>query len=406
VSVPLDLEKEINVLDFPLPERGEIKDLVQRFLGRIGGGKVVTVESTPELIESLVDASLGLTLQEIENVLSRAIIDDLRIDRADVEKILRQKQFIVRKSGILEYYDTRRLSVDLIGGLEALKEWLATRAAAFSEAGQKHGIAAPKGVLVTGVPGCGKSLSAKCTAAAWRLPLVRLDLGKVYSRWIGSSEEHIRAAIATCESVAPCVLWIDEIEKGLPRATGPVGDTGVSLRVLGTFLTWLQEKTAPVFVFATANEIDLLPPEILRKGRFDEVFFVDLPTDEERRDIIAIQLRKIRRDPRNFDLDELVKLSGEESFGEGVVLSGAEIESWVNESLIHQFYHRNGSGKGNADLAMDDLRAVIRRIVPLARLRQGDIETMRTWANTHALSASRVPASREGVVIGGRQLDL
>lgn len=409
-NIPLELEKEISILDFPLPERPEVRALFEKFLGRFNGAQVVEVENDPHLLESLVDASLGLTLQEIENAMSRAIIDDLKIDRNDVVKIFRQKQFVVRKNSILEYYDTRDLSVDMIGGLGALKNWLETRVAAFSDAGQRYGIAPPKGVLLTGVPGCGKSLSAKCVAAAWRLPLIRLDLGKVYSRWIGSSEEHIRSAIATCESVAPCVLWIDEIEKGLPRTEGPVGDSGVSLRVLGSFLTWLQEKTAPVFVFATANQINLLPPEILRKGRFDEVFFVDLPTAEERRDIISIQIKKTRRDPDAFDLDELVRLSGEETFGEGGVLSGAEIEAWINESLIHAFYHdKHRDSRESADLSMDDLRVIVRRIVPLARLRHGEIAAMRAWADTHALSASRVAgaavAPTGGVTIGGRRLD-
>ncbi len=214
---------------------------------------------------------------------------------------------------------------------------------------------------------------------------MRLDMGKVYSSLVGSSEEHLRRAILTAEAVAPCVLWIDEIEKGLSASKGYIGDSGVSLRVLGGFLTWLQEKTAPVFVFATANQIELLPPEILRKGRFDEIFFVDLPSDDERRDIIRIHLEHSRRDPGRFDLDELVVLSGSTRLGAGAVLTGAEIEAWVNEALIRSFHHR---GPERPDLTMEDLRAVAERIVPLARVRAGAIQTMRQWASDHAVHAS------------------
>lgn len=280
-----------------------------------------------------------------------------------------------------------KLGADQVGGLAALKEWLKTREAAFSEEGREYGIATPKGVLLTGVPGCGKSLSAKCVAASWRLPLIRLDVGKIYSRWVGSSEENIRSAIAVAEAVAPCVLWIDEIEKGMPRNEGHVGDNGVSTRVFGSFLTWLQEKTAPVFVFATANQIDLLAPEVLRNGRFDEIFFVDLPTADERREIIEIQIRKIERSPADFPLDELVRLSGDEALGEGISLSGAEIEAWVNESLIYSFYRAQRTNAKPA-LAVEDFRTIIKRFNPLARIRSEEIKKMRTWASSHAISAS------------------
>lgn len=407
VTMPLELEKEITLIDLPLPDRPLIKEVFERFVERIKESNLISVQPNHGLIDALVDASLGLTLQEIENILARAVVDDRKLDHADVQKVFQQKQNIIRKSGILDYYDTARLSTDLIGGLDTMKRWLEIRTAAFSDQGRDYGIATPKGVLVTGVPGCGKSLSAKCVAASWGMPLVKLDMGKIYSRWIGSSEEHMRDAIRACESIAPCVLWIDEIEKGLPRHGGHVGDSGVSLRVLGSFLTWLQEKTAPVFVFATANAIDLLPPEILRKGRFDEIFFVDLPLDEERRQILGIHVRKVGRDPGTFDLDRLVALSGESQFGEGIVLSGAEIESWVNEALIASF-QRARADSGEPVLEMRDFQTVIERIVPIARLRRDEIQRMRVWASEHALSASGQPLSRqtEEFRIGGRQIHL
>ena len=409
VAVPMELEKEITLLDLPLPDRAMVKDLFEGFIERLKGSAVIEVENHG-LVDALVDACLGLTLQEIENILARAIVDDHKLNRADVKKVFQQKQNIIRKSGILDYYDTTQFSTDVIGGLDRLKRWLAIRAAAFTEEGRNYGIATPKGVLITGVPGCGKSLSAKCVASSWGMPLVKLDMGKIYSRWIGSSEEHIREAIRVCESIAPCVLWIDEIEKGLPRNSGHVGDSGVSLRVLGSFLTWLQEKTAPVFVFATANEIALLPPEILRKGRFDDIFFVDLPLDEERRQILDIHIRRIGRDPARYDLDRLVALSGEAQFGEGIVLSGAEIESWVNETLITSFdrAHGDSADGASAEIEMQDFEAVVERIVPLARLRREDIRRMRVWAGEHALSASGLGEREQEKEfhIGGRQIDL
>ncbi|MHB1204671.1 MAG: AAA family ATPase [Rhodospirillaceae bacterium] len=396
VNIPVELEKDVTVLDFPLPDRDEIRALIKRVISRFKDTKVIKVGKNGGLVDALVDAASGLTLHEIESCLARSIVDDQTLDISDVSKIIRQKQLIIRKNGLLEFYDTANLGVDQIGGLGALKNWLKTREAAFSEKGREYGISTPKGVLLTGVPGCGKSLSAKCVAAAWRLPLIRLDLGRIYSKWVGSSEENVRAAIATTEAVAPCVLWIDEIEKGIPRTEGHVGDNGVSLRVFASFLTWLQEKTAPVFVFATANQLDLLAPEILRKGRFDEVFFVDLPTDDERREIIEIHLTKVGRKPGDFDMDELVRLSGEETFGEGVRLSGAEIESWVNESLIRSFYRARTEDSDKPQLTMDDFRTVVRSTTPLAKMRASEIQTMRTWANSHALSASAAKPGNGG----------
>lgn len=385
--LPLELEKEVTILDFPPPDRSEIAAYLKRFAERLSRQKGIKVDQDPELIGKLVDASLGLTMMEIDGALARALVEDFTFSAADVEKIFRQKQQIIRKSGVLEYIDTRTLDLTAIGGLGMFKEWLRIRANALSPRAQAFGIEAPRGVLVAGVPGCGKSWSAKCVAASWRLPLIRLDMGKVYSALVGSSEEHMRDAIQTTEAIAPCVLWIDEIEKGLPHPRGYIGDSGVSLRVLGKFLTWMQEKTAPVFVFATANQIDLLPPEVLRKGRFDEVFFVDLPTDAERREILSIHLARVKRDPARFDLDELTRLSGPEFLGDGFSLTGAEIAAWVNEALIRAF------DRGETDLSMEDFRTVARHMVPLAQMRREEIRAMRDWAAGHAVAASERPAA-------------
>ena len=381
-KLPSELEKEVTIIDFPLPDRAEIASYLKRFAERLAKQKAIKVERDPALVDKLVDASLGLTLMEIDGALARAVVEDLTLSDADVESIFRQKQQIIRKSGVLEYIDTRTLSLAEIGGLGIFKEWLRVRAHALSPRARAFGIEPPRGVLVTGIPGCGKSWSAKCVAASWRLPLIRLDMGKVYSALVGSSEEHMREAIGTTEAIAPCVLWIDEIEKGLPHPRGYIGDSGVSLRVLGKFLTWMQEKTAPVFVFATANQIDLLPPEVLRKGRFDDVFFVDLPTEEERREIIAIHLARVKRDPARFDLDELTGMSGPEFLGDGLSLTGAEIAAWVNEALIRAF------DRGEAELSIEDFRTVAKHTVPLAQMRREEIRAMREWAAGHAVAAS------------------
>ncbi|TWB47691.1 AAA family ATPase [Nitrospirillum viridazoti] len=400
-EMPVELEKEVTVIDFPLPSRAEITGYMNSLLDRLGTRTAITVDDDPGLTEKLVDAALGLTLAEIEGALVKAVVEDTHLTAEAVDKIFRQKQQIVRKSGVLDYIDTGSLALSEIGGLKVFKEWLRIRAATFSPKARGFGIEAPKGVLLTGIPGCGKSWAAKCVAASWRLPLVRLDMGKIYSALIGSSEEHMRHAIQTAEAIAPCILWIDEIEKGLPRPRGYIGDSGVSLRVLGKFLTWMQEKTAPVFVFATANQIDLLPPEVLRKGRFDEVFFVDLPSSAERREILRIHLSRVGRDPQQLDLEELVRLSGPEFLGDSLSLTGAELAAWINEALIHAF------DRGADDLMMDDFRLIARQTVPLAQMRQEEIREMREWASMHAMDASSAIHRRSqltpelGVLEGG-----
>ncbi len=405
-EIPLELEKEVTVLDFPLPGFAEIKSLVSRYMTEFNKAPTVTVEDGDGLVEDFSQACRGLTQQEIENVLARSLIDDRVFSENDVKKVLEHKRYIARKNQIIEYIDVSGLSIDTVGGLDLFKDWLAVRDMAFSQESREFGIHAPKGVLLTGVPGCGKSLSAKSVAASWLLPLLKLDMGRVFDRWVGSSEERLRSAIATCEAIAPCVLWIDEIEKGLPSANGNDSASGVGSRILGGFLTWLQEKTAPVFVFATANQIDLLPPELLRKGRFDEVFFVDLPSDSEREAIIRIHIQAVGRDPDAFDLPELVRLSGADNFGDSIAMTGAEIEAWVNEALMRGF-KRTRQGGGEGDLIMEDFRRALAGMVPLAKLRAEEIAGMRRWAESHAVFAAKHAAHADAQIsIGGRALDL
>jgi SpoVK/Ycf46/Vps4 family AAA+-type ATPase len=330
------------------------------------------VELNRDQAESLVAAAHGLTLAEAENAFAKAIAEDSRLDASDVRLVLEEKSQVVRKSGMLEYFATD-FSLDDVGGLHHLKSWLSRRRNAFSEAARKFGLPEPKGLLLLGVQGCGKSLTAKAIATQWRLPLLRLDMGRIYSGLMGSSEENLRRAIRVIESLAPTVLWIDEIEKGMANSIGGGGDSGVSARVFGTLLTWLQEKTAPVFVVATANRIDALPPELLRKGRFDEIFFIDLPSAAEREAIFEIQLRRRGRDVAEFPLKELAKAC--ENF------SGAEIEQAVVSALYDAF----ADGK---DLDAALVFRALKETRPLAVTMAEDVNRLREWAQERTRPAS------------------
>ncbi len=411
-EVPFDLQKETTLLDFPLPDRELVRQAIVQFVDTHKANPKLDVNVDAETLDRLVEAALGLTLAETENCLAKALVEDFRLSADDVSGLLREKQQLIRKSGILDYIDASALSLDRVGGMETLKRWLALRSVAFSRAAKDFGLAPPKGVLLTGVPGCGKSLAAKCVAASWKLPLLKLDMGKVFHGVVGSSEANIRQALATAEAVAPAILWIDEIEKGLSGASGGEGDGGTAVRVFGTLLTWMQEKTAPVFVFATANDIAALPPELLRKGRFDEIFFVDLPSTAEREAILAIQLKARGRDAAAFDIRRLASLSGEASLGDGIRLSGAELEAWVGDAMLEAF-RRKTTSDPSADLAMTDLEQTITRLVPMAKMRKADIGRLRDWAAGNAVSASlRDPAASAGLAnlpaadeIGGRVLD-
>src|ERR1700730_8461413 len=325
LHIPVELEKEVSVLDVPLPTFRELYALLREIVAVVREGQKAVIDLDKETAEGLIKAAQGLTLSEAENAFAKAIANDGRLDGSDIKLVMEEKRQVIRKSGLLEYYPAEE---DLagVGGLDDLKAWLETRSAAFSEPARKFGLPAPKGLLLLGVQGCGKSLTAKAVRAPRGLPLLRLDMGRIFSGLIGSSEENMRKAIRVAESVSPAVLWVDEIEKGLAGSAGAaVTDSGVSARVFGALLTWLQEKTAPVFVVATANRIDALPPELLRKGRFDEIFFIDLPSAAERREIFRIHVAKRQRDPAAFDLDAL------STAAEG--FSGAEIELAVVAGL-------------------------------------------------------------------------
>lgn len=372
LTIPVELEKDISVLDVPLPTFRELAQLLGDIVGVLRQNGRAKVDLTRTEAESLIKAAQGLTLTEAENAFAKAIATDDKLCATDLKLILDEKRQVIRKSGLLEYYPAEE-TLNGIGGIEHLKGWLTSRQSAFGEAARRFGLPEPKGLLLLGVQGCGKSLTAKAIASQWNLPLLRLDMGRIFSGLVGSSEENLRKAIRVAEGVAPAVLWVDEIEKGLAGATGGAHDSGVTARVFGAFLTWLQEKTAPVFVVATANRIDALPPELLRKGRFDEIFFIDLPGAAERREIFEIHLRRRGREPRLFDLERLGQVAAQ--------FSGSEIEQAVISALYHAF-------DGGTELTQAHLEQAIGETFPLATTMGEEIARLRDWARTRTRPAS------------------
>ncbi len=376
--LPLELQKDITVVDFDLPTLDEIKSLLNEMI-EMNENSGILIDLKEDEKEILCKAAQGLTLQEAENAFARAMVSKGQLTVKELDVILDEKCQVIKKTGILEFIKSN-FNMDDVGGLENLKKWLVKRNNSWLGKAQKdYNLPSPKGILITGVPGCGKSLTAKAMSALWQLPLLRLDVGKIFSGLVGSSEENMRKAIQTAEAVSPSILWIDEIEKGFGNAGGEM-DGGTSTRVFGTFLTWMSEKTKPVFVIATANNIHALPSEMLRKGRFDEIFFVDLPTKTERKVIFKLHLEKrlngsLSKDFKITDtlLNKLADLT------EGFV--GAEIEQVVIAALFEAFSE-------NRTLEEDDLYKVIKNTVPLSTTQAEQILAIRDWANERAVAAT------------------
>ncbi len=380
LKVPAELESSVAIVDFELPNRNAIGKIVDRILRSLPPELPLRIREDEDYRERVIEAALGLTAEEAENVYSKSLV---RTRCFDIDTILGEKKHIIRKSGLLEFYESRAGFGD-VGGLEVLKGWLNKRQAAFSKRARDFGLPLPKGILLVGVPGCGKSLTAKAVGAMWQLPLLRLDVGKVFSSLVGSSEENIRKAIKTAEAVAPSILWLDELEKGF-SGTGSSGqsDGGTTARVFGSFITWLQEKSSPVFVIATANDVSQLPPELLRKGRFDEIFFVDLPTEDERASITAIHLERKNRNPDEFNIDMLVKAT--QGF------SGSEIEQGIVSALFDAFEFGDGR-----DINDEILQQAVSEIIPLSYTAKEKIDYLREWARARARRASAAaPATEE-----------
>lgn len=376
--IPETMQKEITILDMPLPTLSEIKAKFDKMITQ--NTQIDTSGLDEEGKEKLCKAAMGLTLQEAENAFALAMVNDGKVDVSDLDIILSEKMQVIKKTGILEFINTD-IKISDVGGLENLKSWLNKRNNSWSESAKKYCLPAPKGVLITGVPGCGKSLTAKAMSAAWQLPLLKLDFGKIFSGIVGSSEENMRKAIKTAEAVAPSILWVDEIEKSLSGLNSN-GDSGTSSRIFGTFLTWMQEKTAPVFVIATANNINSLPAELLRKGRFDEIFFVDLPTQREREEIFKLHLSKRLKDK---DVASKIEINSDlykqlAQMTEGFV--GAEIEQVVISALYEAFFNKR-------PLEFSDLANTIKNVVPLSVTQKEQILAIRQWANIRAVAATK-----------------
>lgn len=390
LCIPAELEKDVTPVDFPMPGLPEMSALLEGIAADVRqAGRMELTLSDPDR-ERLGKAALGLTLKEAENAFARALVQRGQLSESELPLVLAEKRRVIQKSGILEYYDAEE-GLDDVGGLSALKEWVRKRSVAFSEEARRFGLSAPKGVLLLGVQGCGKSLCARAISAVWRLPLLRLDMGRVFSSLVGSSEENMRKAIAVAESVAPALLWVDEIDKAFAGLTGSGhSDGGTGSRVFGTFLTWLQEKKTPVFVIATANNISNLPPELLRKGRFDEIFFVDLPDAAEREEILRIHLRHRGRSPESYDLPALARRC--EGF------SGAEIEQCLSSALYDAF-------DSNDDLRESYLTRSMGECIPLSTTRQEEIAQLRAWASQRARGASLPLEQHRAQAQGFRQLE-
>jgi AAA+ superfamily predicted ATPase len=364
-GLPIELQKEVPTVDLPLPGVDDLATVARE----VAEANALHYETTPQLLE----AARGLTVMEARLAFSLAAKRLGALGSGAISIVAREKERVIRQSQVLDYYEPDAKMND-VGGLETLKTWLGRRGLAFGAGARDFGLDSPKGVLLLGVQGCGKSLVAKAVASAWEFPLLRLDMGKVFGGIVGQSEANVRTALQVAQALAPCVLWIDEIEKGVAgMGSSDQTDGGTTARVVGTLLTWMQEKREPVFVVATANRIDMLPPELLRKGRFDELFFVDLPSASVRKDILRIHLEKKGRAPKDYDLDQLAALS--------VGLSGAEIEEAVREGLFEAFAER-------CELRTEHIATALRATFPLSRTMGEQIADLRRWAKVRARLAS------------------
>jgi ATP-dependent 26S proteasome regulatory subunit len=372
LAIPAELTNDVVMVDVPLPGLEEVDRVIEAVVAREKNRDALRQSITGEVRELFIKAGSGLTSQQMTQAFRKTVSGKSAITDKELEILYEEKKQIVRKSGLLELVH-QDVNFDGLGGFSNLKKWLEQRREIFSQRARDYGLSMPKGVLVMGIPGCGKSLCIKALADFWKLPLLRLDMGRVYDGLQGSPEECFRKVIKSSEASSPCVLWIDEIEAGLANA-GQKTLGGAASRVLAAFLTWMQEKTLPVFVGATANAIELLPPEILRKGRFDELFYVELPTAREREEIIRIHLMKKKVQVKGFDFDSLVKIT--EGF------NGAEIEQGVVGSVFRAFTK-------NREVTQQDLYIALESIVPLSTTMGEQIKALERWAHNRAIKAGK-----------------
>ncbi len=368
---PAIIAAESTRLELSLPDETELERIVRNALRRLARECPFEARISKRDLRIMLRNLSGLTRRQAEQIIIDAVVEDRLLDASDMNAILAQKRKRMQHDGVLEYVEAP-VELQEVGGLTALKHWLAQRRDSFSEEAAAFGLCAPRGVLLLGVQGSGKSMAAKAIATAWKRPLLRLDPGALYDRYIGESERRLRQALKQAEMMAPIVLWIDEIEKGFASAASHSTDGGLSQRMFGTLLTWMQEHTAPAFLVATANDIEALPPELLRKGRFDEIFFVDLPSQPVRKQIFAIHLARRKRDPKQFQLEELARASNG--------YSGAEIEQAVISAL-----HAAFAAKTELDTAC--VLDALRRSPPLSVTMAERIIALREWSRGRCVPA-------------------
>lgn len=375
VHIPAALDKCVSVIDYNFPDAQELGAHLDNLIENVRGLEGFSdYKLNPDQRENVVRAAQGLTLREADNAFSKSLVETRTI--SDI-KIIEEKKQIIRKNGLLEFYE-HDAGMSSIGGMQYMVSWLKKRRESFTDKAREYGLPLPSGILLMGVQGCGKSLAAKATANEWHMPLLRLDIGRIFGGFVGDSERNIRTAIKIAESVSPAILWLDEVDKGISgvQSSGQT-DGGTTSRVYGTLLTWLQEKRKAVFVIATANNISRLDPAFLRRGRFDEIFFIDLPSADERIEIAKIHLNKRHRNPDSFDLNEFSKKTDQ--------FSGAEIESCIVDAL-HEGFH-----DGAREITTDDLVFASENIHPLSEVMAAQLTEIRDWAKTRAKNASHMP---------------
>lgn len=368
------------VIEYPLPDRAEVARILDDVLAALPDDVREKATPTNGKRDAVIDSAVGLKAEEIANCYARSLVTSRIVDPALVAS---EKRRVIAREKVLTWYDPDPRGLDAIGGLDLLKGWLTARRSAFSPRARAFGLPAPKGAMLVGVPGCGKSLTAKAVAAAWGMPLLRLDMGALRSKYVGESEGNIRKALAVAEAVSPCILWLDEIEKALAGSTGAQGDGGVSADALGAVLSWMQERAGSVFVIATANDVRSLPPELLRKGRFDELFFIDLPTSEERKAVLVAALQQHDRPAKGIDLAKVAAAC--DGF------TGSEIAALVPDALFTAFADKERA------LKTADLVAAAASVTPLSKTASERINGLREWAKGRARPASTTESTSGGV---------
>ena len=386
VAVPEDLAGQVIQMKFELPDRGEMAAIFDSVIDALPEKVKANVHLNGNR-EAAIDAAMGLNYEKAASCFSKSLV---QVGDIDVDIITKEKKREVANEGGLICIDSDPRGMDAVGGLDNLKDWATARRSAFSARAREYGLPSPKGMLCVGVPGCGKSLMAKCLSTSWQMPLLRFDLGATKSKYVGESEASLRRVLALAETVSPCILWIDEIEKALAGASSEASDGGVSQDMLGTLLSWMQDHTAPVFLFATANDVTKLPAELMRKGRFDEIFFVGLPNLSERVSVLSVTLTQYNRLSADVDVDRVAAATAG--------FSGAELAALIPDAMFVAF------NDGEREITTEDVLACLNATTPLSKTSQEKIDKLLDWAKGRARSAS---VSDAEVCVGtGRSLDL